>query len=165
MGLALVVVPLLLAVAAGQAGLLQGQAPDDLGVQQGRLKPPSSTRNSVSSQADLYPDHPQQAYAAIEAWPWLEGDRGQAMERVAEVLAAEPGVRVLQRTDDYMRAEAQTRWLGFVDDVEFWADPQARVIHVRSASRLGREDFGTNRQRMQSLKARYLSVAGTTPGR
>ncbi|HMN92420.1 MAG TPA: DUF1499 domain-containing protein [Hydrogenophaga sp.] len=164
MGLALVVVPILLAVAAGQAGWLQGQVPDDLGVQQGRLKPPSGTRNSVSSQADLYPEHPQQAYAAIEAWPWLEDDRGRAMDRVAKVLATEPGVRVLQRQDDYMRAEAQTRWLGFVDDIEFWADPHARVIHVRSASRIGREDFGTNRQRVLALRARYLSATETTTG-
>ena len=41
------------AVVAGQAGLLQGNAPTDLGVTQGKLKVLASTPNSVSSQADL----------------------------------------------------------------------------------------------------------------
>ncbi len=34
---------------AGQAGWLAGTMPSDLGVRDGRLKPPSLTRNSVSS--------------------------------------------------------------------------------------------------------------------
>ena len=47
------------AVIAGQMGALRGRAPADLGVKQGRLKAPSLNPNSVSSQADLYPDHLQ----------------------------------------------------------------------------------------------------------
>ena len=35
---------------AGQLGLLAGTPPTDLGVHGGRLKPPASTPNSVSSQ-------------------------------------------------------------------------------------------------------------------
>ena len=46
-------------------GLFAGQPPGDLGVTDGRLKPPSPTRNSVSSQAALYPEHPQRDYAQI----------------------------------------------------------------------------------------------------
>ena len=64
----LVVVVLLLivvAIAAGQLGLLQGTTPTDLGVRDGKLKPPSMTENSVTSQAALYPDHPQPKYADI----------------------------------------------------------------------------------------------------
>ena len=50
---------------AGQFGMLKGKAPGDLGVHNGRLKPPSNTPNSVSSQAGLYPEHPQRGYADI----------------------------------------------------------------------------------------------------
>ncbi|MDN5936958.1 MAG: DUF1499 domain-containing protein, partial [Nitrosospira sp.] len=57
----------------GQLGLLKGTPPTDLGVREGRLKPPSNTPNSVSSQASLYPDHPQRAYASIAPLP-LKGD-------------------------------------------------------------------------------------------
>jgi uncharacterized protein (DUF1499 family) len=41
----------------------------------------------------------------------------------------------------------------FVDDVEFWYDPAARVIQVRSASRVGEGDLGVNRKRIEALRA------------
>ena len=41
------------ALVAAQMGLLSGQRPADIGVKDGRFKPPSGTRNSVSSQAAL----------------------------------------------------------------------------------------------------------------
>ncbi len=44
--------------------------------------------------------------------------------------------------------------MGYVDDVEFAFDPQAGVLHVRSASRLGRRDFDVNRERVEALRAR-----------
>ena len=52
-----------LAVAVGQLGMLRSSAPTDLGVRDGKLKAPSATENSVTSQAALYPDHPQRGYA------------------------------------------------------------------------------------------------------
>ncbi|TNF62146.1 MAG: DUF1499 domain-containing protein [Burkholderiales bacterium] len=158
--MAALVAPPLLLLASGQAGLLQGHAPDDLGVRQGRLKPPSETRNSVSSQADLHPGHPQQEHARVEPWPWPDDDPVRAMQLLADVLSGEPSLRVVRRADDYIHAEARTRWLGFVDDLEFWSDPDNRVIQVRSASRLGREDFGANRRRMEQLRTRYMAAAG-----
>jgi hypothetical protein len=54
-----------LLLSAGRIGLLARVPPRDLGVHDGRLKPPSPTANSVSSQARLWPDHPQRDYADI----------------------------------------------------------------------------------------------------
>jgi uncharacterized protein (DUF1499 family) len=42
----------------------------------------------------------------------------------------------------------------YVDDVEFTFDEKAGLLHVRSASRLGRRDFGVNRARVEALRAR-----------
>jgi uncharacterized protein (DUF1499 family) len=42
----------------------------------------------------------------------------------------------------------------FVDDVEIFFDEKAGLLHVRSASRLGRRDFGVNRARVEALRAR-----------
>ena len=61
------------AVIAGQAGLLRGRPPADLGVRDGRLKRPSLTPNSVSSQADLHSDHPMREYARIPPL-WRPGE-------------------------------------------------------------------------------------------
>jgi uncharacterized protein (DUF1499 family) len=45
----------------------------------------------------------------------------------------------------------------FVDDVEFLLDAPAGLVHVRSASRLGRRDFGANRTRIEAIRARLTS--------
>lgn len=142
---------------ATQFGALHGNRPADLGVQDGRLKPPSQTRNSVSSQADMHPAHPQQVYARIEPLPLKPGDAAASMSALRAVLAQTPGVTVITERPDYVYAEAETRWMKFVDDVEFWVNPTKGVIDVRSASRLGREDFGANRTRIDSIRARYLA--------
>lgn len=145
-------------VLAGQVGAFSGQRPRDLGVQHGRLQPPSWTRNSVSSQAHLHPDHPQRVQAQIDALALHGRTPQQALERLADTLAATPGITVVQRSADYLHAKAQTRWLGFVDDLEFYLPPGGQAIEVRSASRLGREDFGTNRARLERLRTRYAAA-------
>ncbi len=147
----------LAALVAGQLGAFSGNAPTDIGVTNGRLKPPSTTRNSVSSQANLYPDHPQRVYAEIAPIA-LRGDTPEAaMQALASVLAGQPGITVIQQTPDYVLAQARTRWLGFVDDLEFWVNLDAGVIDMRSASRLGQEDLGANRQRIEAIRTAYLN--------
>jgi uncharacterized protein (DUF1499 family) len=46
----------------------------------------------------------------------------------------------------------------FVDDVEFHADDSARVIHLRSASRVGTSDFGVNRKRAEAIRAAWKAL-------
>lgn len=144
-------------VAAAQMGMLSGRPPSDLGVKQGRLKAPSNTPNSVSSQADLYPDHPQRADALIEALPLKHGDASASVQALVAALLSLPGVTVVEQRHDYVRAQAQTPWLKFVDDMEFWVNPERLVIDLRSASRMGRKDFGVNRQRIEALRKAYLA--------
>ncbi len=45
----------------------------------------------------------------------------------------------------------------FTDDLEFWFNPARGVIELRSASRLGRKDFGVNRERAEAIRAAYLA--------
>jgi uncharacterized protein (DUF1499 family) len=47
-----------------------------------------------------------------------------------------------------------------VDDVEFVFDEGAKQIHFRSASRLGRKDFGVNRKRMEEIRAAFARAGG-----
>lgn len=142
-------------VAAGQWGALQGRPPADLGVEGGRLKAPSDTPNSVSSQAALHAGHPMQQAAMIEPLP-LQGTPAEGIARLRSVVLELPGATLVTQRDDYLYVQFRTHWLGFVDDAEFWADPAAGVIQVRSASRIGRQDFGVNRQRIESIRARLL---------
>lgn len=141
----------LAAMAAGQVGLLQGKVPNDLGVHQGKLKPPSATANSVSSQAALYPDHPQRRYADIAPLA-VRGDGPATLARLQHVVAAMPGARIVDSRPDYLYAQYTTSIMQFVDDVEFWYDPKAQPIQVRSASRVGESDLGVNRKRVEAVR-------------
>jgi uncharacterized protein (DUF1499 family) len=148
-----VVIPLfaiLLAVlAAGQFGLFRGRAPDDLGYrfggQAGRLKPANEAYWNVASSQATTPYHQVEPLAkgrAAELWPQL-----------VAAAKAQPRSRVTLEEPNYLRMECQTLWMKFVDDLELYRDDQANVVHVRSASRLGRKDFGVNRARVEALRA------------
>ena len=149
----IVVAAALLVVVLGQLGAFSGSAPSKLGVRDGRLKPPSRTPNSVTSQAALYPDHPLREYAQIDPLP-ASGDAASSIGRVRRVVEAMSGAKVVEARDDYLYAQFTTRLMGFVDDVEFWFDPVARVVQVRSASRVGRKDYGVNRARVEAIRSR-----------
>jgi uncharacterized protein (DUF1499 family) len=147
--LAVAIVALAILV-AGQLGLLRGKAPADLGLKEGKLKRPSRTPNSVTSQADLWPDHPQKAYSQIAPFK-ISGDGSAEMQKIAEVLKAMPRTVIVQQEPGYIYAQSTTQLLKFTDDIEFVLDAKAGVIHVRSASRIGRKDFGVNRARVESI--------------
>jgi uncharacterized protein (DUF1499 family) len=144
-----------LAVAAGQMGFLQGHAPADLGVNGGRLKRPSGTPNSVTSQADVFAGHPMIDYARIAPLP-ASGGAQASIARLRSVIEGLPGASVVEQRDDYLYARFETRLLRFVDDAEFWYDPASQAIQVRSASRLGRKDFGVNRARVEAIRDKLL---------
>ncbi len=141
-------------IAAGRLGLLAGSPPQDLGVHEGRLRPPAATPNSVSSQAALYPEHPRRGQAQIAPLSFTGGGPA-ALDRLARLVETTQGAKVVQRTPDYLYATYTTPLMGFVDDVEFWVDPAGSVIHLRSASRLGYGDRGANRARIEALRARF----------
>lgn len=150
----LVVGLLVMLLLAGQLGLLKGRTPANLGVKDGRLKPPAHNPNSVSSQAPLYPDHPFRAYADIAPLRY-SGDAAAAFARAVQVVKALPRTTVIEQAPGYLYAQCSTRLLGFTDDLELWQDDAAKVIHVRSSSRLGRKDFGVNRARVEAIRAAF----------
>lgn len=145
---------------SARLGLFAGRPPTDLGITDNRLKPPSLTRNSISSQAALYPEHPQRDYAQIAPLPFIAGDATGSWQTLLATLATLPEIIITRHEADYLHAEARTPWLRFVDDLEFWVNPKAGVIEVRSASRLGREDFGVNRERMERIREAYRVRSG-----
>ncbi len=146
----------MLTLLAGQLGFLNGKQPSNLGVKADRLKQPSFSPNSVSSQADLYPDHPQLQYARIEPLPLKDNNLATSMVKLADVLRSFPSTAIIETKPDYIYAQSQTRLLKFVDDVEFWFNPAKGAIDVRSSSRLGRKDFGVNRQRIELVRQKYM---------
>jgi uncharacterized protein (DUF1499 family) len=141
---------------AARFGAFSGRPPGDLGVRDGKLKLPSTTPNSVSSQADLWPDHPRRDAAAIAPLS-PHGDGPATIARLAQIVEGMEGARIVERRPDYLYVQFTTKLMRFVDDTEFWFDPAAGVIHVRSASRIGGKDFGVNRARIEAIRERLNS--------
>ncbi|MDH5222036.1 MAG: DUF1499 domain-containing protein [Betaproteobacteria bacterium] len=136
-----------LSIAKGDT-MFAGKRPNYLGVKHGRLARPRSTPNCVSSQAD-----PADGGHYIEPIRF-EGSALEAIAAARNAVESMPRGTVIRHEGNYLYAEFRSRVMGFVDDVEFTYDEKARALHVRSASRLGRGDWGVNRARVEALRAR-----------
>lgn len=144
----------LIAALVSLAGCSGGRPPSGPGVTGGRLAPCPASPNCVSSEAAVA----EQRVAPLH----YDGDAARARARLLDALSGMERARVVQSTDEYLHAEFRSAVFGFVDDVEFYFGPPG-TIQVRSASRTGYYDFGVNRERVETLRARF-STASSAPG-
>jgi uncharacterized protein (DUF1499 family) len=136
-----------LATAKG-ATMFSGKRPGNLGVTDGRLASCGRRLNCVSSQAA--PADAQRYVAPIA----LRGNLVDAIAAVRRAVESLARATIVRHEGNYLHAEFRSKWMGFVDDVEFTFDEGAGLLHVRSASRLGRRDFNVNRKRVEAIRAR-----------
>ena len=116
-----------------------GKRPDNLGVKEGKLAPCPGTPNCVSSQS-------QDPKAKIAPLPKV------SIAELKKVIESMERTAIIEETDNYLYAEFKSQLMGYVDDVEFYLDPNENVVHVRSASRLGKSDLGVNRKRVETIR-------------
>ncbi|MBV8032730.1 MAG: DUF1499 domain-containing protein [Betaproteobacteria bacterium] len=138
--------------------LLAGRRPANLGAKDGRLAPPKRTPNCVSSQAD--PADAEHYVAPIA----FAGTDGEAMAAARRAIASMERSTIVSESPGYLYAEFRSKLLGYVDDLELLFDGPGQRFHVRSASRLGRRDFGVNRKRVEALRERLQGLSLRTPG-
>lgn len=110
------------------------------------LKPCPNKPNCVSSLSS------DKAHS-VEPLQYL-GDWQVVKNFLLAIIEQTPRAVVVQNHNDYVHAIFKSKIFGFVDDVEFVFDDTNKVIHIRSASRLGYYDFKVNRQRVEVLRAR-----------
>ena len=111
-----------------------------------RLKACPATPNCVLSTA------PDEAHR-VAPFPFT-GDAAEALARVKAAALSLPRTRVAEEASGYVRLTSKSAVFGFVDDVELELDEAAKVVHVRSASRVGRKDFGVNRKRVEAIRSK-----------
>ncbi|MCG6533861.1 MAG: DUF1499 domain-containing protein, partial [Syntrophales bacterium LBB04] len=90
----------------------------------------------------------------IEPVPY-GGPQQKAMEGLIDVIQGMKRCRIVTMEDHYIHAEFTSAIFRFVDDVEFYFDNEAKIIQMRSASRIGYSDFGVNRQRMEKVRSLF----------
>src|SRR3954451_18130064 len=106
------------------------------------LRPCPQTPNCVSTQS---------ADVGHRMEPLPYGDLEEARARLLAVLGSRSNAKVVTVEPTYVRAEFRSALFRFVDDVEFLFDEKTKRLHFRSASRVGRSDFGVNRKRREEL--------------
>jgi uncharacterized protein (DUF1499 family) len=112
------------------------------------LSPVDYTATTAALQKTYYPD-----IAPVE----LKLTRQEAVERVLALIATQ-GWRVVASVPEEGRIEAvaTTFWIGFSDDVVFRLTveaPDKTRVDMRSKSRVGRGDVGTNAARVRAFMA------------
>ncbi len=122
----------------------------------------SQPRNPLSAMDPktlaLCPDSPNCVSSqAAEARHFIEplgfsGVGPQAFKILKEIISDLPNTRITESTDTYLHAEFRTRWLKFTDDVDAIVDEERKIIEIRSASRIGYWDLGTNRRRVELIR-------------
>ncbi len=122
-----------------------------LGVVDGRLRPCAATPNCVCSHAE------DELHGVA---PLIADDAPDAMNRVRQVMADWRGAKLTDEADGYVRYECATPLLRYTDDLEFLLDIDERVVHVRSASRVGHSDLGANRRRIEAIRGLYENGGG-----
>lgn len=122
-----------------------------LGVLDGKLRPCGPSPNCVCSQQ---PDEEHRIDPLT-----CRGDPQAEFRRLRDLVRSLPRTLLVEERDGYLRYEFVTPLVRYMDDVEFLLDAQAGVIHVRSASRVGRSDFGANRSRVDDIRRRFSTPA------
>lgn len=126
----------------------------DLGVRDGRLAPCPESPNCVCSEGG--PDR-----SRIEPLP-LTTSVETATRTLRIVLESMPRATIAREEPGYLRVEFKSSIFRFVDDLELRFDENEKVVHVRSAARTGRSDFGVNRRRVETIRKGYLEALERT---
>ena len=125
--------------------------PDNLGLKNNLLLSCPKSPNCVLSQASDSKHKIKPIYYAISV--------EAAKEKLNQVIQSMDGTRIITQDEVYWHVEFTTRWLSFIDDVEFYFPESEALIHLRSASRSGYWDLGVNRKRTKEIRSRFEELA------
>jgi len=129
-----------------------GVRPQNLGVKDLNLALCPATPNCVSSQSS-----DQEHFIAPLRFT---GTDAAAWAKLKRVVLGMKRASIVDESGTYLHAEFTSLVWRFVDDVEFVIIDKEKLIHVRSASRLGKSDLGVNRKRIEEIRSRWNAAGG-----
>ncbi len=113
-----------------------------------QLKPCPQSPNCVSTQST-------QEKKLRDPIPFT-GTVTEARQRLIRVVGDMSRTTLVADRGNYLHYTFKTWPIPFTDDVEFLIDEDAKLIHYRSASRVGKSDLGVNSRRMAKVVAAFL---------
>ena len=120
---------------------------NQIGITDGKLAPCPKSPNCVSTQVS----DKKHIIKPLKYSSTLK----EAKLKILDIIESLKRTKIINETEDYIHAEFRTRTFKFVDDVEFYFDDTEKIIHFRSASRVGWSDMGVNRKRMEKIRKLY----------
>lgn len=113
------------------------------------LKQCPDSPNCVSSQS-------HSALHKISPSPYKSPTK-DTLQRIKKTILALPRTTLIKEEALYLHIEFKSFIFRFIDDVEIVLDDSEKMIHFRSASRVGHSDLGANRRRIEEIKAKIAA--------
>ena len=82
----------------------------------------------------------------------FSGSARDMQHKLLQIINQFKGARVVTFEKNFIEAEFNSAVFRFVDDVRFYLDDRNKIVHVRSASRVGFSDLGVNRRRIEKIR-------------
>jgi len=120
---------------------------NQIGITDGKLAPCPKSPNCVSTQVS----DKKHIIKPLKYNSTLK----EAKLNILDIIESLKRTKIINETENYIHVEFRTRTFKFVDDVEFYFDDTEKIIHFRSASRVGWSDMGVNRKRMEKIRKLY----------
>lgn len=83
------------------------------------------------------------------------GNMERAKKHLLSVIHGFPRTEIIANEESYLHVTFTSFIFRFTDDVEFLFDADAKLIQLRSASRVGHSDLGANRKRVAQIRQRF----------
>lgn len=87
----------------------------------------------------------------VEAWT-VGYPPDETMSRFIVASSRVGKFKIVKKTKNYLHLVFYTALFRFPDDLELFQKNGTFIVHLRSASRVGYSDLGTNRKRIETLK-------------
>jgi len=87
----------------------------------------------------------------VDAMTYQEKSTDQVIQAI-EIAIQKTGGEITAINEKYIAATYKSKLFRFIDDLEIRLDDDDKLIHFRSASRVGRSDLGINIKRINLIK-------------
>ncbi len=127
----------------------QSERPQKLGIHGAQLYPCSEKphcRSSYSAQKDE--KHYIKPLRMIES-------KELAYKKIQGILSKYKSAKIIKMDPSYIHAEFTSSIFKFIDDIEFHFVWEKKMIHIKSSSRIGYWDLGSNKKRIEEIKFKY----------
>lgn len=124
------------------------RTPTHLGVTNGSLARLPRTPNAISSQTS-------DIKKKVDPFPFNQ-NLTESKTSLKIILTDFEDLDIMDESKNYIYAVSTSKTMRFHDDIEFFFDERSKVVHFRSASRVGYSDMNVNRKRYELLRKEYM---------